>query len=166
MNGKAKTSELAEATNEIKLYVYGDRLEDIKPVVKDIQNIMKKEKDLKDIDSSLSKTYAEYTLVADQQKLSKMGLTVAQVGMELSNQHDRPVLTTIKKDGKDINVYVEADKHDYEAIDDLTNRKVKTPLGNEVAVKDVMTVKEGETSNTVTHRDGRIYASVNAKNNI
>ncbi|HDR4571241.1 efflux RND transporter permease subunit [Bacillus cytotoxicus] len=150
-------------SNEIKLYVYGDRLEDIKPVVKDIQNIMKKEKDLKDIDSSLSKTYAEYTLVADQQKLSKMGLTAAQVGMELSNQHDRPVLTTIKKDGKDINVYVEADKHDYEAIDDLTNRKVKTPLGNEVAVKDVMTVKEGETSNTVTHRDGRIYASVNAK---
>ncbi|EOV9526415.1 efflux RND transporter permease subunit [Bacillus cytotoxicus] len=150
-------------SNEIKLYVYGDRLENIKPVVKDIQNIMKKEKDLKDIDSSLSKTYAEYTLVADQQKLSKMGLTAAQVGMELSNQHDRPVLTTIKKDGKDINVYVEADKHDYEAIDDLTNRKVKTPLGNEVAVKDVMTVKEGETSNTVTHRDGRIYASVNAK---
>ncbi|EOW9528805.1 efflux RND transporter permease subunit [Bacillus cytotoxicus] len=150
-------------SNEIKLYVYGDRLEDIKPIVKDIQNIMKKEKDLKDIDSSLSKTYAEYTLVADQQKLSKMGLTAAQVGMELSNQHDRPVLTTIKKDSKDINVYVEADKHDYEAIDDLTNRKVKTPLGNEVAVKDVMTVKEGETSNTVTHRDGRIYASVSAK---
>ncbi|EMA6343380.1 efflux RND transporter permease subunit [Bacillus cytotoxicus] len=150
-------------SNEIKLYVYGDRLEDIKPIVKDIQNIMKKEKDLKDIDSSLSKTYAEYTLVADQQKLSKMGLTAAQVGMELSNQHGRPVLTTIKKDSKDINVYVEADKHDYEAIDDLTNRKVKTPLGNEVAVKDVMTVKEGETSNTVTHRDGRIYASVSAK---
>ncbi|WP_242145103.1 MULTISPECIES: efflux RND transporter permease subunit [unclassified Bacillus cereus group] len=150
-------------SNEIKLYVYGDRLEDIKPVVKDIQNIMKKENDLKDIDSSLAKTYAEYTLVADQEKLSKMGLTAAQVGMELSNQHDRPVLTTIKKDSKDINVYVEADKHDYEAIDDLTNRKMKTPLGNEVTVKDVMTVKEGETSNTVTHRDGRIYASVSAK---
>ena len=29
--------------------------------------------------------------------------------MGLSNQHDRPVLTTIKKDGKDINVYVEAE---------------------------------------------------------
>ena len=32
-------------SNEIKLYVYGDSSEDIKPVVKDIQNIMKKNKD-------------------------------------------------------------------------------------------------------------------------
>ncbi|HHQ8911250.1 TPA: efflux RND transporter permease subunit [Bacillus cereus] len=149
--------------NEIKLYVYGDSSEDIKPVVKDIQNIMKKNKDLKDIDSSIAKTYAEYTLVADQEKLSKMGLTAAQIGMGLSNQHDRPVLTTIKKDGKDINVYVEAEKQNYETIDDLTNRKITTPLGNEVAVKDVMTVKEGETSNTVKHRDGRVYAEVSAK---
>ncbi|WP_377863722.1 efflux RND transporter permease subunit [Bacillus sp. R86525] len=150
-------------SNEIKLYVYGDSSEEIKPVVKDIQNIMKKNKDLKDVDSSIAKTYAEYTLVADQEKLSKMGLTAAQIGMGLSNQHDRPVLTTIKKDGKDVNVYVEAEKQSYETIDDLTNRKITTPLGNEVAVKDVMTVKEGETSNTVTHRDGRVYAEVSAK---
>ncbi|WP_433773382.1 efflux RND transporter permease subunit [Bacillus wiedmannii] len=150
-------------SNEIKLYVYGDSSEDIKPVVKDIQNIMKKNKDLKDVDSSIAKTYAEYTLVADQEKLSKMGLTAAQIGMGLSNQHDRPVLTTIKKDGKDVNVYVETEKQNYETIDDLTNRKITTPLGNEVAVKDVMTVKEGETSNTVTHRDGRVYAEVSAK---
>ncbi|ADY24644.1 efflux RND transporter permease subunit [Bacillus paranthracis] len=153
----------SSGSNEIKLYVYGDSSEDIKPVVKDIQNIMKKNKDLKDIDSSIAKTYAEYTLVADQEKLSKMGLTAAQIGMGLSNQHDRPVLTTIKKDGKDINVYVEAEKQNYETIDDLTNRKITTPLGNEVAVKDVMTVKEGETSNTVKHRDGRVYAEVSAK---
>ena len=32
-----------------------------------------------------------------------------------------------------------------------------------MAVKDVMTVKEGETSNTVKHRDGRVYAEVSAK---
>ena len=153
----------SSGSNEIKLYVYGDSSEDIKPVVKDIQNIMKKNKDLKDVDSSMAKTYAEYTLVADQEKLSKMGLTAAQIGMGLSNQHDRPVLTTIKKDGKDVNVYVEAEKQQYETIDDLTNRKITTPLGNEIAVKDVMTVKEGETSNTVTHRDGRVYAEVSAK---
>ncbi|ENQ3081047.1 efflux RND transporter permease subunit [Bacillus cereus] len=149
--------------NEIKLYVYGDNIEEIKPVVKDIQNIMKKDKTLKDVDSSLSKTYDEYTLVADQEKLSKLGLTAAQVGIGLSNSHDRPVLTTVKKDGKEMNVYVEVNKQNYENVDDLTNRKVQTPLGTEVAVKDIMTVKEGETSNTVTRRDGRVYAAVTAK---
>ncbi|MDC2863898.1 efflux RND transporter permease subunit [Bacillus sp. BP-3] len=149
--------------NEIKLYVYGDNLEEIKPVVKNVQNIMKKEKTLKDVDSSLSKTYDEYTLVADQEKLSKLGLTAAQVGMGLSESHDRPILTTVKKDGKEMNVYVEVNKQNYENVDDLTNRKIQTPLGTEVAVKDIMTVKEGETSNTVTRRDGRVYAAVTAK---
>ncbi|MEH6852140.1 MULTISPECIES: efflux RND transporter permease subunit [Bacillus] len=149
--------------NEMKLYVYGDNIEEIKPVVKDIQNIMKKDKTLKDVDSSLSKTYDEYTLVADQEKLSKLGLTAAQVGMGLSDSHDRPVLTTVKKDSKEMNVYVEVNKQNYENVDDLTNRKVQTPLGTEVAVKDIMTVKEGETSNTVTRRDGRVYAAVTAK---
>ena len=103
-NGKPRL-RASGGSNEIKLYVYGDSSEDIKPVVKDIQNIMKKNKDLKDIDSSIAKTYAEYTLVADQEKLSKMGLTVAQIGMGLSNQHDRPVLTTIKKTVK-ISMYM------------------------------------------------------------
>lgn len=149
--------------NEIKLYVYGNNLEEIKPVVKEIQSIMKKEKTLKDIDSSISKTYDEYTLVADQEKLSKLGLTTAQIGMGLSDSHERPVLTTVKKDGKEMNVYVEVNKQNYENIDDLTNRKVQTPLGTEVTVKDIMTVKEGETSNTVTRRDGRVYAEVTAK---
>ncbi|CAG9612878.1 Swarming motility protein SwrC [Bacillus rhizoplanae] len=151
------------SSNEIKLYVYGDTLQEIEPVVKDIKNIMKKDKTLKDIDSSLAKTYDEYTLVADQEKLSKLGLTAAQVGMGLSDSHERPVLTTVKEDNKEMNVYVEVNKQNYENIDDLTNRKIQTPLGTEVAVKDVMTVKEGETSNTITRRDGRVYAEVTAK---
>ena len=54
---KAKNQDFGASggSNEIKLYVYGDSSEDIKPVVKDIQNIMKKNKDLKDIDSSIAK---------------------------------------------------------------------------------------------------------------
>ncbi|MDR4190950.1 efflux RND transporter permease subunit, partial [Bacillus pseudomycoides] len=83
-----------------------DRSEDIKPVVKDNQEMMKKNKEVKDVDSTMAKTYAEYTVVAEQEKLSKMGLTGDQLGVGLSNQNGRPVLTTIKKDGKEVNVYV------------------------------------------------------------
>lgn len=159
---KNQNFDSSGSNNEIKLYVYGDHEEDIKPVISDIQNIMKKEKNLKDIDSSIAKTYDEYTLVTDQEKLSQMGLTTAQIGMELSHQHTRPILTTIQKDGKDINVYEEVNQPNYETIDDVTNRKIETPLGTEVAVNDIVTVEEGKTSNTVTHRNGRVYAEVSA----
>lgn len=160
---KSQDFSSSSGNNEMKLFVYGDSLEDIQPVVTDIQEIMKKDNTLKDIDSSISQTYDEYTLVADQEKLSKLGLTPAQIGMSLSPSHDRPVLTTIQKDGKDVNVYVETEKQTYETIDDVTNRTITTPFGTEIALKDVVTVEEGETSNTVTRRDGRVYAEVTAK---
>lgn len=160
---KSQDFSSSASNNELKLFVYGESLEDIKPVVADIQDIMKKDKTLKDIDSSISETYDEYTLVADQEKLSQMGLTAAQIGMSLSPSHNRPVVTTIQKDGKDVNVYVEKEKQTYETIDDVTNRTIETPFGTEVALKDVVTVEEGETSNTVTRRGGRVYAEVTAK---
>lgn len=93
-------------SNEIKLYVYGDSSEDIKPVVKRYSKHNEEKQRLKRYRLQYCKTYAEYTLVADQEKLSKMGLTAAQIGMGLSNQHDRPVLTTIKKTVK-ISMYMQ-----------------------------------------------------------
>ncbi|WP_369901616.1 efflux RND transporter permease subunit [Bacillus manliponensis] len=161
--GEWKSQDFTSSgSNELKLFVYGDSIEDIKPVVTDIQDIMKKDKTLKDIDSSISETYDEYTLVADQEKLSQMGLSAAQIGMSIAPPRDRPVVTTIQKDGKDVHVYIEKDAQTYETIDDVTSRTIATPFGTEVALKDVVTVEEGETSNTVTRRDGRVYAEVTA----
>ncbi len=65
--------------NELTYYVYGDSESDIKDTVKDIEKVMKDEKDLKNVSSGLSSTYDEYTFVADQEKLSKLGLTASQI---------------------------------------------------------------------------------------
>jgi hydrophobic/amphiphilic exporter-1 (mainly G- bacteria), HAE1 family len=148
------------SSNGMKVYVYGENVEDIKPVVADVQAMMEKESTLKDVNSSLAKSYEEYTLVANQEKLSKLGLTAGQIGMDLSQQHTRPVLTTIQKDGEEVNVYVEVPKVTYNNIDDILNKKIKSPLGMEVAIKDVVEIKEGNTADTITRRDGRVYAEV------
>ncbi|PJN91871.1 hypothetical protein, partial [Bacillus sp. mrc49] len=75
------------SSNETTLYVYGNTQKDIEPVINDIQNIMKKNKQLKDDDTSLSDAYEQYTLVTDQKKLSELGLTAAQVGMSIANSN-------------------------------------------------------------------------------
>lgn len=86
------------------MYVYGNSLEDIEPVVEDIQEIMKNNDSLKNVESSMSETYDEYTFVANQEELSKHGLTAAQIGMALNPTRERPILTTVEKDGEDLNV--------------------------------------------------------------
>ncbi|WP_026695061.1 efflux RND transporter permease subunit [Peribacillus kribbensis] len=151
------------SSNEVKMYVYGDSMKDIKPVVGDIEDIMKKDNRLKNVDSSMSETYAEYTLVADQKKLSSLGLTAGQIGMALSPQRNRPVLTKVVKNDEELNVYVMADKETYHSISDITNKTISSPIGGEVRIKDVVDVKEGTTSNTISRRDGKIYVEVSGQ---
>jgi hydrophobic/amphiphilic exporter-1 (mainly G- bacteria), HAE1 family len=150
-------------SNEIVVYVYGETLEEIEPVVNDVQDKMKEIKDVKKVDSSISESYDEYSLVADQEKLSQYGLTAGQIAMELGQTRERPVLTTIEKDGEDVNVYLDVEKEEYESIEDLTGKTIQSPLGMEVAIEDVVKVEEGETSDTVSRRDGKVYAQVSGE---
>lgn len=151
------------SSNAVSMQVYGDSSEDIQPVIKKIESIMKDNRSLTNVKTSISETYDEFTLVADQEKLSQLGLTAGQIGMELSNGKQQQVLTTVKHDGKDVNVYVEVDKEAYQDINDITNRTVQSPLGKAVPIHEVVKVEEGNTSDTVTRRDGRIYADVSGE---
>ncbi|MDM5219987.1 efflux RND transporter permease subunit [Peribacillus sp. NJ11] len=150
------------ASNETTLFVYGNTQKDIEPVIDDIQNIMKKNKDLKDVDTSLSDAYEQYTLVADQEKLSDLGLTAAQIGMSIANTNKDDALTTIKKDGEEVKVYVETEKTTFEDKKDLENTKISSPMGMEIPLKELVKIEEGKASDTISRRDGKIYADVSA----
>lgn len=151
------------SANALSLNVYGDTMDDIEPFVEKIAAIMKNNDSLKNVKTSISDTYEEYTLVADQEKLSRLGLTAAQLGMELSGNGNRQVLTTIEKDDKELNVYVEVEQEGYEDIQDLTDKTIQSPLGLAVPIKDVVKIEYGKTSDTITRRDDRIYASASAE---
>lgn len=151
------------SSNQLALNVYGDTIDDIKPIVNRIEKIMKDNNSLTNVKTGISATYDEYTLVANQEKLSKLGLTAAQIGMELSGNGQRQVLTTIKKDGKEMNVYVDVEQKGYSDIHELTDKTLTSPLGVTVPIKDVVEIKEGNTSDTIKRRDGRIYTNVTAE---
>ncbi len=150
-------------SNEIVVYVYGETLKDIEPVVNDIQDMMEDKKDFKKVGSSISESYDEYSFIADQKKLSELGLSAGQIAMELGQTRQRPVLTTIEKDGEEVNVYLDVEKEKYENINDLTDKTIQSPLGMEVPIKDVVEVQEGKTSDTVSRRDGKVFAQVSGE---
>ncbi|MDV7766335.1 efflux RND transporter permease subunit [Peribacillus sp. CSMR9] len=150
------------SSNETTLYVYGNTQKEIEPVIDDIKNIMKKNKDLKDVDTSLSDAYEQYTLVADQKKLSDVGLTAAQIGMSIANKNKEDALTTIKKDGEEVKVYVETEETTFKDKKDLENTKISSPMGMEIPLKELVKIEEGKASDTISRRDGKIYADVSA----
>src|SRR5699024_5351165 len=117
---------------------------DIQKASDDIVPVLEKESDLEQVESSMTEAYDQYTLVANQEKLSEHGLTVAQIGMALSTAGEPDVLTTVNHDGKDTDVIIEVEEKEFDTIDELTAVELETPLGTTVEIADVVDVKEGK----------------------
>lgn len=149
--------------SQLTVNVFGDTLEQIKPVAEDILEMAKKDTaNFENAETSLSQAYEQYTLVADQEKLSSLGLTAGQLAMKLSPVRERPVLTEVKIDNKSYKVYIEADSQTYKSIEDIQNETVTSPLGMEVPIKDVAKVEKGTSPDSIMRIDGKMVVTVNA----
>lgn len=160
--GEWKSQDFASAgtSNEVQYFVYGDKMDEIAPVVEKLQKLMKDNGNFKNVETSMSEAYDQYTLAVDQKKMAQLGLTAAQIGQQLNPNKERPVLTTVENDGEELKVYLETAKSKTDNIDDLTNQKIQSPTGQQVTIKDLVKVKEGKTSDTITRRDGKTYVEV------
>lgn len=163
-DGSWTTMDMSSALggSKLTLNVFGDRMEDVASATKQISELVGKNASFEKVENSLSENYAQYTLVADQEKLSKLGLTAGQIAMELSPVRSRPVLTTVTAEGKEYQVYVNADITEFQTITDIENHTIASPLGISVPLKDVVKVEEGTSPNTITRQDGKLYANVTA----
>lgn len=148
----------------LSVNVFGDSLEDIRPVTEQILKLIEADtKQFEKASTSLSEAYGQYTLVADQQKLSSLGLTAGQLAMKLSPLHERPVLTEVAIDGKDYKVYIETDTNTYTSIADIENETLTSPLGIQVPIKDIAKVEKGSSPDSIMRIDGKMVVEVSAK---
>lgn len=149
--------------SNLSINVYGDDLESIKPVSDQILKWVQEDTNNFDKpDTSISEAYEQYTLVADQQKLSSLGLTAGQLAMKLSPVNQRPVLTEVKVEDKNYNVYIETDKATYTSIHDIANETIDSPLGFPVPIKDIATVERGNSPDSIMRIDGKMVVEVSA----
>ncbi|CAM4201711.1 efflux RND transporter permease subunit [Paenibacillus tarimensis] len=148
--------------SNLTLNVFGPSYDEIHTAIGQIESVMKEDGNLEDVESSVTESYEQYTLVANQEKLSSLGLTTGQIAMALSPEREQPVLTSVKVEGKEYEVKIYTDPKTYKSIADIENETIMSPLGMPVQIKDVVEVKEGESPNTITRLDGRMYASIEA----
>ncbi|MEK4664862.1 efflux RND transporter permease subunit [Priestia sp. FSL H7-0729] len=147
----------------LSLSIYGDNVEQLKPVSDEILKLVEADKDnFEKADTTLADTYGQYTLVADQEKLSSLGLTAGQLAMTLSPARERPVLTEVDIDNKTYKVYVETDDKTFSSINEIEDEIVTSPLGIQVPIKDVAKVEEGTSPNSIMQIDGKVVVQVTA----
>ncbi|WP_267920274.1 efflux RND transporter permease subunit [Macrococcoides caseolyticum] len=151
------------ATNAVTVTVNGPSTEAIRPVVEKLEKELKDVKSLTNVSTSLSDSYDAYTLKVNHNKLSELGLTAGQVALVLNQRNDNKVVTKVGQKGEATEVILTKKKQTDWTKEKLANTKITSPLGKEVKLSDIVTIKEGKTSDTIKREDGNISATVEGK---
>ena len=154
-------SAMAMSSNEVKYTFYSENLDKLSKAVKMVEDIMKENKRLKDVSTSMEDAYVEYVFKVDQANVLQYGLTTGQIVMALSTPSTKEVLTTLEKDGNSIEVVVQKEKAAAaSSIDDVLSTQIPTALGTTMPLSELVTVEEGTTLNTLSRSAGEYYATV------
>ena len=149
------------SSNEVSYTFYSENLDRLNEAVGMVEDVMKENGGLEDVESTTEDAYVEYTFNVEQDKLLQYGLTAGQIVMMLSTDQSKEVLTTIEKDGEVLEVIVQKEQTNEQpkSIDEMLEKQVPTAQGP-MPLSELVSVEEGTTLNTLSRSAGEYYATV------
>ena len=154
-------TSMSMSSNEVSYTLYSDDLDKLRDAVKQVEGALKEVDGLEDIKSDNEDPYVENVLKVEQKNVLQYGLTTAQIVMALNSNTSQEVLTTVKNDGKDIDVIVQRDaKAAATTLDDVLATEIKTALGTTMTIGELVDVEEGTTLNSLSRSKGEYFATV------
>jgi multidrug efflux pump subunit AcrB len=152
---------MSMSTNKVSYTFYSEDLDKLNEAVKMVEGVLSKNDGLEDVSSSAEEAYVEYTFKVEQDELLQYGLTTGQIVMMLNPTKTLDVLTTIEKDGNELEVIVQQEQAAQpKSIDDILATQVPTALGTTMPLSELVTVEKGTTLNTLARSKGEYYATV------
>ncbi|WP_246939135.1 efflux RND transporter permease subunit [Bacillus pinisoli] len=149
------------SSNEVSYSFYSENLDQLNEAVKMVEDVMKDNEGIEDVTSSAEEAYVEHTFKVEQDKLLPYGLTTGQIVMMLSPDRTENVLTTVEKDGNELEVIIQQEQAEQpKSVDDILAKEVPTALGTTIPLSEIVTVEKGTTLNTLARSEGQYYASV------
>ncbi|MCK2158575.1 efflux RND transporter permease subunit [Exiguobacterium sp. 17-1] len=152
------------ASSGVSYSVYANSIDDLQTMTpKFVKAIEGESKYVRKVTTDLKESYTQYTFEVDQQKAAEFGISTAQLAQGIANvQGEEKPLSTIKVDGKELDVIVPNEQTTYDSINDLQKTDVTTPLGVR-KLSDFVSVKKGTTPDSLSERDGKLVATVTAE---
>ncbi|MEH7176900.1 efflux RND transporter permease subunit [Neobacillus vireti] len=148
-------------SNEVSYTFYSEDLDKLNEAVKMVEDVLSTNDRLEDVSSSAEEAYVEYTFKVAQDELLQYGLTTGQIVMMLNPISTKDVLTTVEKDGNELEVIVQQEQAAQpKSIDDILATQVPTAFGTTMPLSELVTVEKGTTLNTLARSKGEYYATV------
>lgn len=155
-------TSMGMSSDEITYNFYSENLDRLNEAVNLVEDSLSGIEGIKDVKSNAEDAYVEHTFEVKQDELLQYGLTTGQIAMMLNPMQSKEVLTTIEKNGNQLEVIVQTknEQEPPQSIDEILNTEVPTALGTTMKLSELVTVKEGTTLNTLARNKGEYYATV------
>lgn len=149
------------SSDEITYSFYSEDLDKLNESLALAEEALSKVDDVKDVSTTAEDVFVEHVLETDQKELMELGLTTGQIAMLLNNQQTKDVLTRLQTDGNTVEVLVQSEKTiNPDSLEKLLKTEVETALGETVELKEIVTVREDTTLNTLSRNKGEYYGTV------
>ena len=148
------------ASNELSYSVYSENLNSLEKATKDIEKIMADSEHLIDVKSSFEEGFEEFTIKVDQETLLQHGLTTGEIVMLLNPSKEKEVVTTIEKDGVELNVTVQKKVETHDSFNNILDQQIPTLANTFVRLGDIVEIEEGTAPAQLDRSAGQYYASV------
>ncbi len=163
--GQWKNQDLGTGAgnDSIEVTVKGPSTDAIKGTVHKIESTMKDVKGINNVKSDLSQTYDQYEVKVDQNKAADNGISASQLAMNLNENLPEKTVTTVKENGKKIDVKVKQNKQTDWSQSKLENIKLKKPTGGSIKLSEIASLKKSTTPSKLTQEDGDYSTTVSGK---
>lgn len=149
--------------NELAITVTGPSVDAIKGTVNKVEKEMKHIHGIANVKSDLSQTYEQYNIKVDQNKASNYGLSASQLAMTLNQNTPEQSVTTVKENGKSIDVKIKEDKETDWTEEKLKNTKIQTATGQSIELSDITKLEKTTTPNKIETKAGDYTSKVSGK---
>ncbi|MDP2182122.1 MAG: efflux RND transporter permease subunit [Actinomycetota bacterium] len=160
--GKITTSQVSMSggsDNSVDIVVTGP-MEGIESAVEKLLVELEDVDGLENVASNLAENRPQITAEVDQAKAAKYGLNAAMVAMTIRGYVAEQSAGFTQISDKDAEILYVTALSGVTSAKDIANRKLATPLGDEIRIGDVARVEETSTPVSILTNDQRQYASV------
>lgn len=163
--GQWKNQDLGTGAgnDSIEVTVQGPSTDAIKGTVHKIESTMKDVKGINNVKSDLSETYQQYEVKVDQNKAADNGISASQLAMNLNENLPEKTVTTVKENGKKIDVKVKQNKQTDWSQSKLENIKLKKPTGGTIKLSEIAKLEKSSTPSKLTQEDRDYSTTVSGK---
>ncbi len=147
------------SSNSLEMIVVGP-IDQIETAIPQLTEALSSVDGLENVSSNLSEKRPQVVAEVDQAKAADYGLNAAMVAMTIRGYVAEQSAGFTDIAGRDAEILYVTALDDVNAVEDIANRTMKTPLGEEIKISDVADVREVDTATSILTYNEALYASV------